>query len=89
MYMIITAALLAALLIPTGANAQAKCTKSKSCGEALGYCLDFRKRNSITKEELPCEHSAAVCDKTGVWRGKYMRGTADVNACRIFTPKSG
>ena len=33
--------------------------------------------------------SAAVCNKTGVWRGKYMRGNPEVNECRVFTPKKG
>lgn len=75
------------LISTTPTTAQEKCNRSKSCDEALGYCLEHRGRNKLTKAELPCESSAAACRKTGVWRGKYMRGTPEVNQCRIFTPK--
>ena len=85
---ILTLVMCAAMLLPTSATAQAPCTRAKSCDEALGYCQDHRRRNNLTRQELPCEKSAAVCRTTGVWRGKYMRGTPEVNACRIFTPKT-
>ena len=78
----------AAVLLSASATAQEPCRRSTSCEELLGRCQDHRRRNNLTREELPCEKSAAVCRKTGVWRGKYMRGTPEVNACRIFTPKT-
>jgi hypothetical protein len=80
-------AAIATFALPSQGSAQEACKKSKSCQESLGYCVEYRTRKGISKAELPCERSLAVCNKTGVWRGKYMRGTPEVNACRIFTPK--
>jgi hypothetical protein len=88
MKILLGAVALAGVLLPAHALAQAQCTRSKSCEESLGYCLEYRQRKELPRAQLPCERSAAVCRRTGVWRGKYMRGTPEVNECRIFTPRS-
>ena len=40
-------------------TAQEKCNKSKSCDEALGYCLEHRAKNKLTRAELPCESTGS------------------------------
>ena len=56
------------------------CTTS-SCTASVVKCIEFRTRRALSSAELPCERSGDVCRKTGIWRGKYMRGTPEVNEC--------
>lgn len=80
---IFAVAAVAAFLMPTSAEAIDKCRGSNSCAESLAKCQNHRTKNGLSRAELPCERSEAECRKTGIWRGKYMRGTPEVLACRI------
>ena len=74
----------AAVLYGPAASAQTMPTcRSGSCDQSLANCLEYRNRTGLPRAELPCEQSLAVCRSTGVWRGKYTRGTPEVLACRM------
>jgi hypothetical protein len=55
----------------------------KTCEEGLRNCIAFRTSRQISPSELTCEASAAKCRSTGIWSGKYTRGTPEVRDCKI------
>ncbi len=59
---------------------------TRSCEESLQQCIAWRTSRGISASELTCEASAAKCRSTGIWSGKYMRGTPEVRDCRIGGP---
>ena len=82
-----TAGCIAAAAVLYGLDASAQtiptCTRTSNCEQAVANCLEYRNRTGLPRAELPCEQSLAVCRSTGVWRGKYTRGTPEVLACRM------
>jgi hypothetical protein len=79
----VVSAMTASLLLGTPAEAIPFCRTIKSCEKAVADCIAFRVRRQISPSELTCEASGAVCRSTGVWRGKYTRGTPEVQECRF------
>jgi hypothetical protein len=55
----------------------------KTCEEGLRNCVAYRTSRQISPSELTCEASAAKCRSTGIWSGKYTRGTPEVRDCKI------
>ena len=80
---IAAAAVIAATLLSSSAEAMPDCRRTTTCESALQDCLEFRTRRKVSPSVLTCEASTAVCRSTGVWRGKFMRGTPEVNECKI------
>jgi hypothetical protein len=84
MKMILTlSAIIAAPLLCTSAEAVPFCRTIKTCEQAVQDCIAFRVRREISPSVLTCEASGAVCRSTGVWRGRYTRGTLEIQECRF------
>jgi hypothetical protein len=67
----------------TSAEAVPFCRTIKTCEQAVQDCIAFRVRRQIPASELTCEASGAVCRSTGIWRGRYTRGTREIQECRF------
>jgi hypothetical protein len=80
---LILPAIIAAASLCTSAEAVPFCRTIKTCDQAVQDCIAFRVRRQISPSELTCEASGAVCRSTGVWRGKYTRGTPEIHECRF------
>ena len=79
----IVSAMMASLLPCASAAAIPFCCAIKTCEKAVEDCIAFRVRRQISPSELTCEASGAVCRSTGIWRGKYTRGTPEIQECRF------
>src|SRR5436305_12975245 len=75
--------IVAASMLCASAEAMETCTRSRTCDEAVQKCLAYRISRQLPPAELPCEASAARCRSTGIWSGKYTRGTPEVRSCRL------
>jgi hypothetical protein len=81
------AAVIAAFLLPTSADAQWLCRYATTCDSALNTCIAWR--NMGLPPDAPesdrvrvsrvgtCEASAAECRRTGIWHG-MVRGVGPV-----------